>query len=212
MLAQDEQEGGEEGEKLDLNAVDTNGDTPGIQMSNNKEKSTKRQGGTRENDFTEGNSQAGIKNIETSGHTENNHQSSKKGGGRTERSIDKDGSIKENYEGKDQRTEDKFNDSSSCNMLESCRKLGRNNFMEIEDIEIRKSPNLIEEDDEVLQHRKDTEEDEDIEYNIQQISKAGDLSPRHTNSLKYGARKGKRTLPLQVQTRSSREKASNSDQ
>ncbi|KAG5572504.1 hypothetical protein H5410_062270 [Solanum commersonii] len=53
----------------------------------------------------------------------------------------------------------------------------------------RKGPDLIEKDDEVLQHRKDTKEDEDIEYNIQQISKAGDLSPRHTNSLKYGARK-----------------------
>ncbi|KAH0679661.1 hypothetical protein KY284_020746 [Solanum tuberosum] len=84
--------------------------------------------------------------------------------------------------------------------------------MEVVVTDIMKGPKLIEEEDEVLQHRKDTEEDEDMEYNIQQISKAGDLSPRHTNSLKQGARKGKQTLPLQVQTRSSRGKTSNSDQ
>jgi len=82
---------------------------------------------------------------------------------------------------------------------------------EVESV-IRKGPDLIDEDDDVLQQRKDLEEDEELEYNIQQISKAGDLSPRHTNSLKNGVRKGKKTIPLQVQTRSSRERASNSDQ
>lgn len=63
-----------------------------------------------------------------------------------------------------------------------------------------------------MQQRKDTEEDEDIKFNIQQISKAGDLSPRHTNSLKNGARKGRPFIPLQVQTRSSRDMGTNSDQ
>ncbi|KAH0639363.1 hypothetical protein KY285_035949 [Solanum tuberosum] len=56
-----------------------------------------------------------------------------------------------------------------------------------EDAVIPKGPDLIDEEEEVLQQRKDTEEDEDIKFNIQQISKVGDLSPRHTNSLKNGA-------------------------
>ncbi|KAH0696829.1 hypothetical protein KY289_014311 [Solanum tuberosum] len=58
-----------------------------------------------------------------------------------------------------------------------------------EEGEILKGPDLIEDEEEVIQHKKETEEDEDMDYKIQQISKVGDLSPRHTNSLKYGARK-----------------------
>ncbi|KAH0658163.1 hypothetical protein KY289_026911 [Solanum tuberosum] len=81
-----------------------------------------------------------------------------------------------------------------------------------EEGEIPKGPDLIEEEDEVLQHKRDIEEDEDIEYNIQQISKAGDLSPKHTNSLKNGARKGKPVIPLHVKTRSSRDRDSSIDQ
>ncbi|WMV18187.1 hypothetical protein MTR67_011572 [Solanum verrucosum] len=81
-----------------------------------------------------------------------------------------------------------------------------------EEGEIPKGPDLIEEEDEVMQHKKDTEEDEDMDYNIQQISKAGDLSPRHTNSLKHGARKGRSVIPLQVKTRSSRDRGSSIDQ
>lgn len=42
-----------------------------------------------------------------------------------------------------------------------------------------------------MRNKRDIEEDEDFDYNIQQISKVGYLSPRHTNSLKYGARKGR---------------------
>ncbi|KAH0696200.1 hypothetical protein KY289_013682 [Solanum tuberosum] len=76
-----------------------------------------------------------------------------------------------------------------------------------EEGEILKGPNLIEDEEEVIHHKKDTEEDEDMDYNIQQISKAGDLSPRPTNSLKYGARKGRPVIPLQVKIRSSRERA-----
>ncbi|KAH0639801.1 hypothetical protein KY285_036387 [Solanum tuberosum] len=78
--------------------------------------------------------------------------------------------------------------------------------------EIPKRLDLIDEEDEVMQHKKDTEEDEDIEYNIQQISKEGDFSPRHTNSLKYGARKGRPVIPLQVKTRSSRDRGFSVDQ
>ncbi|KAH0636656.1 hypothetical protein KY289_036571 [Solanum tuberosum] len=81
-----------------------------------------------------------------------------------------------------------------------------------EEGEIPKGPDLIEEEDEVMQHKKDTEEDEDMEYNIQHISKAGDLFPRHTNSLKYGARKGRPVIPLQVKTRSNRDRGLSIDQ
>ncbi|KAH0696109.1 hypothetical protein KY290_013470 [Solanum tuberosum] len=77
-----------------------------------------------------------------------------------------------------------------------------------DDLLIKKGPNLIEDNEEELQLRKETEEDEDMKYNIQQISKAGDLSPRHTDDLKDGAKKGKSMIPLQVKTRSSREKTS----
>ncbi|KAH0635878.1 hypothetical protein KY289_035793 [Solanum tuberosum] len=78
--------------------------------------------------------------------------------------------------------------------------------------EILKGTDLINGENEGLQHKKDTEENSDMKYNIQQISKAGDLSPRHTNSLKYGARKGITVIPLQVKTRSSRDMGSNIDQ
>lgn len=49
-----------------------------------------------------------------------------------------------------------------------------------------------------------------MNYNIHQISKVGDLSPRNTNTLK--AKIGRYTIPLQVKTRSSKDKYSNSDQ
>ncbi|KAG5605216.1 hypothetical protein H5410_026708 [Solanum commersonii] len=65
-----------------------------------------------------------------------------------------------------------------------------------EDAVISKGPDLIDEDEEVMQQRKDTEEDEGIKFNKQEISKAGDLSPRHTNSLKNGARKGRPFIPI----------------
>ncbi|KAG5586864.1 hypothetical protein H5410_047298 [Solanum commersonii] len=58
--------------------------------------------------------------------------------------------------------------------------------------EIPKGLDLIEEDDE--------------------ISKAGGLSPQHTNSLKYGVRKGRPIIPLHVKTRSSRDRGFSVDQ
>lgn len=60
--------------------------------------------------------------------------------------------------------------------------------------EISKGLDLGEEEDEVIQHKKDIEEDEDIEYNIKKISKANDFSPRHTDSLKK--RQGKVDQPF----------------
>lgn len=57
------------------------------------------------------------------------------------------------------------------------------------------------------------EEEDDLKYNIQQISKAGDLSPKNNNSLKkWSKERKKKTIPLQAQTRSSCERVSNSDQ
>lgn len=74
----------------------------------------------------------------------------------------------------------------------------------------KRSSRIIDETEGDIQHRKETKEDDYINYNIHQISKVGDLSPRHTNTLK--AKIGRSTIPLQVKTRSSKDKYSNSDQ
>lgn len=47
---------------------------------------------------------------------------------------------------------------------------------------------LIKVDEKEITERKHREEDDNIEYNIQQISKMRDLSPRHTSSLKNSAK------------------------
>ncbi|KAH0665692.1 hypothetical protein KY285_026898 [Solanum tuberosum] len=52
---------------------------------------------------------------------------------------------------------------------------------------------------------QEIEDDEEMEENIQKISKAGDLSPRHVNSLKRDMKKGKSIIPLQVRIRSNKE-------
>ncbi|KAH0664978.1 hypothetical protein KY285_026184 [Solanum tuberosum] len=51
----------------------------------------------------------------------------------------------------------------------------------------------------------DEKEDEEIQENIKEISKRGDLSPRHTNELKHEKRRGRSTTlqSNQMQTRSS---------
>ncbi|KAG5577291.1 hypothetical protein H5410_057425 [Solanum commersonii] len=51
------------------------------------------------------------------------------------------------------------------------------------------------------------DEDEEMEENIQQISRAGDLSPRHVNSLKREFKKGKAIIPLQVKPRSKKDRS-----
>ncbi|KAG5572505.1 hypothetical protein H5410_062271 [Solanum commersonii] len=86
------------GEKVDLIGVDKNGETPGVQISDNKEKGTKRQGGTRENKLEEGNNQPQVNNMDISGDIEDNYQASNKGGGRVERNFEEDESTKETYE------------------------------------------------------------------------------------------------------------------
>lgn len=40
------------------------------------------------------------------------------------------------------------------------------------------------------------EEEDDVDINIDQISKGGDLLSRYTNSLKTGTKKGKPTIPV----------------
>ncbi|KAK4736470.1 hypothetical protein R3W88_000167 [Solanum pinnatisectum] len=105
-----------------------------------------------------------------------------------ERSSKEDQSLANNY------GEDRLNKGNQNNEIRqlfgtSNFSMGENNKGDTEQ-EIKKGPDLIEDGEDVIQHRRETEEDEDMEYNIQQISKAGDLSPRHTNSIKHGARKG----------------------
>lgn len=55
-----------------------------------------------------------------------------------------------------------------------------------------------------------TQEEEDIQQNIQDISKKGDLSPRSVSDLKKDRRKGKTigTKKSQIQTRNSSTKSS----
>ncbi|KAH0709436.1 hypothetical protein KY284_010863 [Solanum tuberosum] len=53
---------------------------------------------------------------------------------------------------------------------------------------------------------QELDEDEEMEENIQQISRAGDLSPRHVNSLKRDFKKGKAIVSLQVKTRSKKDR------
>ncbi|KAH0669713.1 hypothetical protein KY289_024206 [Solanum tuberosum] len=77
------------------------------------------------------------------------------------------------------------------------------------EVQLKETPNLIEESEGEIQHRKESEEDDYMDYNIQQINIAGDLSLRHMNSLK--AKRERPTIPLQVKTRSSKDKYSNSD-
>lgn len=63
-------------------------------------------------------------------------------------------------------------------------------------------------DEEVETVRRDIVE-EGMEQNIQEASKAGDLSPRHSNNLGKNMKKVQH-IPLQVQTRSSRGKSNSS--
>uniref|UniRef100_M1DQP4 Syne-1B n=1 Tax=Solanum tuberosum TaxID=4113 RepID=M1DQP4_SOLTU len=84
--------------------------------------------------------------------------------------------------------------------------------MQDKDESLKKAPDLMEEREDQIQEKRELEKDENMEYNIQQISKAGDLSPRHTDSLKNGTKRGKLTIPFQVQTRSNKVKITKSDQ
>uniref|UniRef100_M1B5Y0 Uncharacterized protein n=1 Tax=Solanum tuberosum TaxID=4113 RepID=M1B5Y0_SOLTU len=58
-----------------------------------------------------------------------------------------------------------------------------------------------------INNMQERDEDEEMEENIQQISRAGDLSPRHVNSLKREFKKGKAIMPLQVKTRSKKDRS-----
>ncbi|KAH0722706.1 hypothetical protein KY290_005358 [Solanum tuberosum] len=74
----------------------------------------------------------------------------------------------------------------------------------IADLHLKEAPNLIDETKDEIQQGKDREEEETIDFNIQQISKTSDLSIRFTNSLK--AKRGRTIIPLQVKTRSNKER------
>ncbi|KAG5600134.1 hypothetical protein H5410_031504 [Solanum commersonii] len=54
---------------------------------------------------------------------------------------------------------------------------------------------------EKLKNMQETKEDKNMEENIQHVCRAGDLSPRHMNSLKKGIKKSKEIIPLQSKTR-----------
>jgi len=55
---------------------------------------------------------------------------------------------------------------------------------------------------------RDTGEDEDLEAHMQSAARNGDLSPRQIDNMKSG----KKIIPLQVRTRSNKDKPYNSDQ
>ncbi|KAH0714423.1 hypothetical protein KY284_007328 [Solanum tuberosum] len=85
-----------------------------------------------------------------------------------ERSSKEDQSLANNY-GEDKL--DKGNQNNEILFGTSNFSMGENSKGETEH---KKGPDLIEDGEDVIQHRRETEEDEDMEYNIQQISKAGD--------------------------------------
>ncbi|KAG5612986.1 hypothetical protein H5410_024267 [Solanum commersonii] len=72
-------------------------------------------------------------------------------------------------------------------------------------------PNLQELTWEEIQNRRDKEEDDDFDENIDKVVRDGDLSPRQIKLLESGAKRSKssqHTVPLQVKTRSSKERSS----
>lgn len=71
---------------------------------------------------------------------------------------------------------------------------------------------MIEEFEEEIQNRKNAEGDDNLEENIQHISIAGDLSPRHTSSLKSRAKKERYILYVHVQTRRNKDKSTSFEQ
>ncbi|KAH0685590.1 hypothetical protein KY290_017076 [Solanum tuberosum] len=206
MLEQEmkDKEEEQEQQKENLKAVeDEKTETPGIQGSDNKERRKKTQATVKGTSVLEVNSSSKGENTTLLEGRRSGH---------------KDGTDKDNK----QAASDKNNkehvlvrtngEKISNNRLEANTDLDRDNNRDRESIMERIGSDLVEEDEESVKRKHDTEKDEDMEYNIQQISKEGDLSPRHTNSLKRRARKGRQILPFQVQTRSSKERATHSDQ
>ncbi|KAH0672741.1 hypothetical protein KY290_024968 [Solanum tuberosum] len=64
---------------------------------------------------------------------------------------------------------------------------------------------LQEHSNEEIQRRGNTEEDGEVNANIDTIARDGDLSPRQINNLKSGLKKTVPYLPLQVKTRSNKD-------
>lgn len=61
---------------------------------------------------------------------------------------------------------------------------------------------------ELQNHDQELQENKDLRYNIQQITTNRYLSPRQIENLKNGIGKGRQVIPLQVQTRQSRNNSS----
>uniref|UniRef100_A0A0V0GMM4 Putative ovule protein n=1 Tax=Solanum chacoense TaxID=4108 RepID=A0A0V0GMM4_SOLCH len=55
------------------------------------------------------------------------------------------------------------------------------------------------------QLRRDREEDDEIDGNIEKVARDGDLTPRHISNLKSGVKRSQPSLPLQVKTRSNKD-------
>ncbi|KAH0665330.1 hypothetical protein KY285_026536 [Solanum tuberosum] len=64
---------------------------------------------------------------------------------------------------------------------------------------------LQEHNNEEIHHRRDTEEDGEVNGNIDTIAREGDLSPRQISNLKSGVKKTVPYLPIQVKTRSNKD-------
>ncbi|KAG5586749.1 hypothetical protein H5410_047183 [Solanum commersonii] len=172
MLKQGSQELDEELEKGNetekrINKVNKE-DTPEVQMSDNKEKKTKEQLSTKKADPVENN----MEEMPT-----NNNK----------------------WEASQAREEERSENANRNLFGMSKGAPSKNNLNNIDepDLVARTEPDLLEETEKILQFQKETEKDEDMEFNIQQISKAGDFSPRHTNSLKNGTKKGRQLIPWQ---------------
>lgn len=73
-------------------------------------------------------------------------------------------------------------------------------------------PNIVPNDKGVADSSDHPIEAEELEENIAHIAKEGDLSPKQMKALRSGFKRAQSTIPLQVKTRSSKDKGELSSQ
>ncbi|WMV09821.1 hypothetical protein MTR67_003206 [Solanum verrucosum] len=112
--------------------------------------------------------------------TESQSSIAGRGGNSIEISSEENETVVEDTPNSTRSTNQKGNDISK----EKATRKNKEEDMQDKDESLKKAPDLMEEREDQIQERRELEKDENMEYNIQQISKAGDLSPRHMDSLK----------------------------